>query len=189
MKKEFQKFWQENKSDATNLMHMFSGVTANRAVLCLHGTKFLIVNNPECTDSWSLSNQTDKEYILSGDNSLDAVVQKLESFGYGKKGISSIEELDTFLKEVAPDITNHEYENDGDLDSYSCEELKSQIENLRLYAYSDAEENYVPQYYGCGLLSRCLCIAQENGAFITPKFFSAYYNRHACTSLSLVNWY
>lgn len=106
-----------------------------------------------------------------------------------KTAIHNLIELDQFIKKNCPQIADHEYENDGDLDSYSLSTLETQVHNLIHYINAPNSENYVPEYYGCGLISRVLCYAQENGAYITESFFSQFYGKRDAKRLTKVSWY
>lgn len=101
--------------------------------------------------------------------------------------INSIDELDCFLKAVNAEILQHSPQNDGDLPAYSM--LECNYEAANLMAYVEAQENWTPAYYGCGLISRCLFVAQENGAVITPDFFRSLGYSDMAESMSSIRWY
>ena len=83
--------------------------------------------------------------------------------------IRNIQELDAFLRSINHEIVNHRYENEDDLPSYSVKTLEEELPNL--YYYIHQSHNYVPAYYDCGLIHRCICLAVMNGALIDRKFF------------------
>ena len=83
--------------------------------------------------------------------------------------IRNIRELDAFLRSINHEIVNHQCQNEDDLQSYSVKTLEDELPNL--YNYIWQNDNYVPAYYDCGLIHRCIYFAVLNGALIDRKFF------------------
>jgi len=85
--------------------------------------------------------------------------------------IFTIEQLDSAIRAVCPDLASHVAESDSDLPTYSVERLEEEKGNIT--PYFESECNYVPSYYGCGLLSRCCALVVEKGYELQPLLFDA----------------
>lgn len=87
--------------------------------------------------------------------------------------IYSLKDLHEHICKFHPEIYNHQFEDSTDLPTYSIETLRD--EGSKLLDYVESDDNYVPGYYGCGLLSRCLKAAQDMRCVIDPEFFTEWY--------------
>lgn len=83
--------------------------------------------------------------------------------------IKCLEDLDKFLKAKDRAFTKHVKRDRWQLSSYSLDQL--QKESLRLRGYYEDDSNYVPDLYGCGLLSRSINTAITKGAVMMPEFY------------------
>jgi len=102
--------------------------------------------------------------------------------------IKSIHELDTFICIHFPHTANHVRTDENELPTYTVEQLKKEGKNLTRYVNSD--KNYVPEYFECGLLSRCLSMAQRTGKNISAAFFQELgYSLKESQYLSKIMWY
>jgi hypothetical protein len=87
------------------------------------------------------------------------------------KKIDSLQDLHEYICANHPEIANHVCERDDQLPTYTFENLKQEKENVKNYIESKQNgENYIPDYYGCGLICRCLAIAQKDGIEISGDF-------------------
>jgi hypothetical protein len=105
------------------------------------------------------------------------------------KNINNIQELFIFINDENDKLANHVCENDGNIPSFSKENLAYEANNLMDYVNQD--DNTCPDYYGCGLLSRCLCIVQESNTHcLGPDFFTGLgYFGDDVTELKKMRWY
>jgi hypothetical protein len=75
--------------------------------------------------------------------------------------IESVEQLWDVLPEV---FQNHTQKHEDQLPTVSFDALTQEFNTAaNLYNGETPTENYVPAYYGCGIIARALAIAHEDG--------------------------
>lgn len=83
--------------------------------------------------------------------------------------IACIEDLDRFLQAKDKKFTKHVKRDRWAIDSYNFQQLKAECPALVKYVENNCQ--YVPDLYGCGLLSRSIRNAVSKGAILMPEFY------------------